>query len=110
MPKFTRDEFITAWLEALRSGRYTKGEFSYHSALGCHCTLGVALDIIEPGFESAVHPFKELMEILPEVSPNVGDGNLYLQITSRNDGDRNLKPHTFLEMADFLEGVLCQKE
>ena len=104
MSEVTPEEFKTKWVSALRSGEYTKTEGTFYAETpNCFCTLGLAIHLIsEDGCTRLNQGMLQLEALWPSLR-DVDDGNLYNQIVNRNDGENGFEPHTFEQMADFLE-------
>lgn len=117
------------WVEALRSGKYTKGEEYFkridENGQCFHCAVGVLFDLIKDDFElKEVSDKREDIEVFSFVNKSYKKGSYnfklsmmgvlneidlclteYLQIVDMNDGVEtiNARPRSFNEIADWIE-------
>ena len=105
---------IEEWIETLRSGEYEQGHTElYTKALNTYCCLGVycsaLLDLDEylrrDGTEGCITTDSGMVDIgSPNFIPDlIGETPLTTYLTTLNDGWENIKPHSFKEIADYLE-------
>lgn len=114
-------EFKAKWIEALRSGEYKQAKECLRDMDGAMCCLGVAANLIDPckwnpaadeaediekgevstvgfgwdGDQTAyTGAVSEAIGILSEVATS---------LAQRNDGTAGFEPHTFAEIADYIE-------
>lgn len=100
-------EIKAKWIAALRSGKYqqTKGVLKDHGGfccLGVLCVIqGVALDAAYNDLETTVLHSRHAAGLSLSAMENLAllnDGGLFY--------DRPVKPHSFDEIADFIEKML----
>lgn len=91
------------WVAALRGGEYVKGTMSFERD-GRFCCLGV-LCVVEgqPPFDpGAGAPFGN-WDFADSV---MGDNDASMELAHRNDGANGYKPHSFSQIADYIEAEL----
>lgn len=112
-------ELKAKWIEALRSGRYKQGRGGLRDGDNCYCCLGVLADLVDPhGWSThAEHQFSHDRDFYshrgePEMLPSVTLSALGLDVgdvacilASKNDGDdhKEIEPHNFEQIADWIE-------
>ena len=95
-------ELKAKWVEALRSGEYEQGEGALKKG-NSYCCLGVLCSLAEREITgenridglSASETYEAIIEMIG--TPN------YEQFTQRNDGTAAYKPHSFTQLADYIE-------
>lgn len=104
-------EFKAKWLEALRGGKYRQARTALKNNSGAMCCLGVACDLIDAsawnqerddrgGFGWRGCGTKDIHVAAEAIGISQG---LAKDLAYRNDGTADYKPHTFAEIADYIE-------
>lgn len=106
------------WLEALRSGKYKQARGRLRDESGAMCCLGVLCDLVDPAGWHREEEFEADGEPSADGKAWAWKGDhryppyALLQkvgfterapLTARNDGVGDLRPHSFAELADFIE-------
>lgn len=105
-----RRDTIRRWVENLRSGRYQQCEGSPRIG-DAYCVLGVLVDSI-PGsrwFDLNGHYYWEMADassIYSAADEITGGRDTTTLLYEMNDGTHNQRPHSFMELADFIESRL----
>jgi hypothetical protein len=90
------------WCKALRSGEYVQGQGTLRNDAGQYCCLGVLCVVagleLDPSGNSPVGS----KDSYQPIEPLVGDASLNA-LYHRNDGICGQRPHTFSEIADYIE-------
>jgi hypothetical protein len=110
------EDFKKRWVEALRSGEFKQGQ-GYLEYEGKFCCLGVLCKItgtpttktidygegdVEVDTEYIPTTVKNIPEFMTDYKP------VPKTLADMNDGDKakDIKPHSFLEIADWIEANL----
>lgn len=101
------------WIKALRSGEYEQGHGRLHTADGKFCCLGVLADIEAMGDWVLEDRFNYVLQLdsgergfatLPgRLAKRLGINGVQEDLFFRNDGCARHHPHTFDEIADWIE-------
>lgn len=102
--------FKTKWVAALRSGEYEQGE-SYLEWDDKFCCLGVLCKVNGVPTLKLEDDIDIPMEFIPSTAKKVipefllGSGEFPELLAKMNDGNKanNVKKHSFLEIADYIE-------
>lgn len=98
-------ELKAKWVEALRSGEYRQGEGRlYDNATNTFCCLGVLCKITGMSLLGAD---REGLELGPSQRQKVGVSMAQMiELTTRNDGSGGRSPHSFPQLADYIDANL----
>lgn len=112
-------ELKAKWIAALRSGKYKQGRSVLRTADNKYCCLGVLCEVAglnwqkEPGspyFCEAGQDYIENAEIMEQLGLNYDDHRACYSLNDGtfdkheiNDWNGEQRPHTFAEIADWLE-------
>jgi len=116
-----KQDFRDKWVAALRSGEYKQGSGSLHVVNGdTHewCCVGVACDVLigmgatiphglvfEDGNVYHYDAQCEMVSYASAIMIGLEHGKLRT-LAAMNDGDNELLPSTFMEIADYIEKEL----
>jgi hypothetical protein len=93
-------ELKAKWIAALRSGVYHQTRGSMKDFDG-YCCLGVLREIIAPGSTAAAKNSDHLSAEHAEIAGlRFGQQS---ELANMNDGSNDHRPHSFAEIADYIE-------
>lgn len=95
-------ELKAKWVEALRSGEYQQGVM-YLKRDGCFCCLGVLCEVAGLTLHDSVadqeaDDYQPIFDLL-----NDADAKISAKLWQMNDGTGVSRPHSFVEIADYIE-------
>lgn len=99
------------WVKALRSGEYRQARGLLKDTTGGFCCLGIlckvtGLEIRDDGFGVVGADTITNTAMYQPIFDILGGHSKSSQLSTRNDGTSSMRPQTFPEIADYIEGNL----